>query len=74
MSKYPPDCGSCRFWESTGAIPGSERGELQGNCKRHAPQLVVTGALLSTKWPTTSELNWCGDWEDGIPGDVSGEE
>jgi len=66
MGKYEPNCGSCRFWESTGAIPGSERGEQQGHCKRHAPTLVMIGALHQSRFPATSELDWCGDWENGI--------
>jgi hypothetical protein len=70
MSKHPPDCGSCRFWSSSGVIPGSERGKQQGPCKRHAPQLVVIVGMTAARWPHTSELDWCGDWEDGVTGDL----
>jgi hypothetical protein len=69
-NKYSPDCGSCRFWLSSGMIPGSERGEQQGSCKRHAPQLFSIGTLAGVRWPRTSELDWCGDWEDGIHSDL----
>lgn len=64
--KYPPDCGSCRFWESQGAIPGATNGEQFGDCRRHSPTLVMVGALAKTQFPQTSELGWCGDWEDGV--------
>jgi len=66
--KYPPDCGSCKFWESAGAIPG-QQGECQeqhGRCRRHAPTLVMIGTLQQARFPMTSELDWCGDWENGI--------
>jgi hypothetical protein len=68
--EYPPDCGLCRFWLSSGVIPGSERGEQHGMCKRHSPQLVIIGAMAASRWPQTSELDWCGDWEDGIHSDL----
>jgi hypothetical protein len=64
--KYPPDCGSCKFWESRGVQPGSDRGEQIGECRHHAPMLVMIGALQQSRFPMTSELDWCGDWQSGI--------
>ena len=64
--KYPPECGSCKFWESRGAKPGSDRGEQFGDCRRHAPTLAMIGTLQQSRFPTTSELDWCGDWENGV--------
>ena len=66
QTKYPPDCGSCKFWESRGVKPDSKRGEQVGDCRRHSPTLVMIGALQQSRFPTTSELDWCGDWENGI--------
>jgi len=46
--------------------PGSKRGEQAGDCRRHAPTLVMIGTLQQSRFPATSELDWCGDWENGI--------
>lgn len=64
--KHTADCGSCKFWESRGVLPGSENHEQHGACKRHAPILIMVGAMTQTRFPFTSELDWCGDWENGV--------
>ena len=60
-------CGSCRFFESAGPIPGCQRGEQYGQCRCHPPTLVTIGSLHRSEWPTVKELDWCGDWENGVP-------
>lgn len=64
--EFSTHCGNCRFWDSLGPIPGDERGEQRGNCRRHAPVLVMIGTLQQSRFPVTNELHWCGDWENGI--------
>jgi hypothetical protein len=65
-SKYPNDCGSCRFWRSLGQIPQLETGEQFGECRKHPPQIVMAAGVRESAYPNTSELDWCGEWENGV--------
>ena len=60
--KHPSKCGNCRFWEPSG-MTGPESDEEVGCCRRHAPSLVMIGAMQTTRWPTTVLSDWCGDWD-----------
>jgi hypothetical protein len=45
-------CSNCRFWLS--GLPSHWYGE----CHRHTPQFD-----LSARWPITSKVDWCGEYE-----------
>jgi hypothetical protein len=50
------DCTSCVFFSANTMQPGV------GQCRRHAPILVMTERGVRTQWPMTNERNWCGDY------------
>jgi hypothetical protein len=58
-------CGSCRFWQSNGTL-SEEEGEQHGTCHRHAPRPTLSEEAGFVAWPLTMELDFCGDWEDGV--------
>lgn len=54
-------CASCKSWDSKGAD--------QGECRRHAPQLIVfeidDTTKIESRFPVTSASDWCGDYQAG---------
>jgi hypothetical protein len=53
-------CATCASWKSSAST--------EGECRRHAPQLVVFEIDESTKiesrFPTTKADDWCGDFQE----------
>ena len=53
-------CASCAYWNSTS--------EIQGECRRQAPQAIVFKVDESTKFethfPITKSTDWCGEYEE----------
>jgi len=60
-------CESCRFWQKG---EGTDLGE----CHRYAPAPFPLSVLKlkemwakapnhDATWPTTADMDWCGDWE-----------
>lgn len=52
-------CSSCKSWSSaTGTT---------GECRRHAPQLIVfevdAATKIESRFPTTGAEAWCGDYQ-----------
>lgn len=55
-------CGSCTWWEIDRTI--KPRGGFRTKeCRRHAPVVTVRDDKAYTSWPTTTEYQFCGDWE-----------
>jgi hypothetical protein len=58
-------CARCRFFQASEPRGG------KGTCRRHAPQLALSGRALGsvgsldtkTEWPTVGASDWCGDHE-----------
>ena len=53
-------CASCDYWrpDEGEQVTLVSRG-ASGECRRHAP----IAKRLSYEWPTTSALEWCGDYQ-----------
>lgn len=51
-------CAACKNW--------NDLGNSQGECRAHAPQLIVFEVDSDTKvvsrFPTTTADDWCGDF------------
>jgi hypothetical protein len=52
-------CASCRNWK--------DQSQNQGECHRHAPQLIVleidSKNTIESRFPATSAGDWCGDYQ-----------
>ena len=55
-TKKPPRCATCMFWGTPGYMD-----EYQNTCHRHPPIPVMFTDGLKAKWPTTTELDYCGE-------------
>jgi hypothetical protein len=58
-------CENCKFWVETG---GTDEG-LVGECRRNSPSPIISNGstdanVRMASWPTTAEVQWCGDYED----------
>lgn len=55
-------CMQCLYWRmwciEDGHIPPPS--EVMGNCRKRSPMCGRNG---TTRWPETSAVDWCGDWE-----------
>lgn len=73
-AKGAPACGTCRFWDflDTSAQPELPQGVI-GICRQRSPQFILglapeldaktfVSGIRSALWPTTSKVDWCGDW------------
>lgn len=63
-------CGTCAFWDAERRI-APRGGWTVKECRRHAPTARVVAGNVFTTWPTTTEYQACGDWEqaeDEAPG------
>ncbi|NJM36600.1 MAG: hypothetical protein HC845_01295 [Akkermansiaceae bacterium] len=53
-------CSSCQHWSNASSD--------QGECRRHAPQMLVFTIDAETKFesrfPTTKAADWCGEFEE----------
>lgn len=53
-------CATCASWKSSAST--------EGECRRHAPQLVVfeidDSTKIESRFPTTKATDWCGDFQD----------
>lgn len=51
-------CAACAHWNGSGQ---------EGECRRHAPQLISfevdESVKVESRFPTTSAQDWCGDFE-----------
>ena len=45
-------CGNCRWWNR-------HSGLATGDCQRRPPNSITS------KWPSTDEVDFCGEWADG---------
>ena len=76
-------CETCRFWKDHDdvashreAAANPDLSQLVGECRRHAPRLVLAdvqpnadmACADSVVWPLTSPLDWCGDYEPAEAG------
>ena len=58
-------CKNCNYWDQYEQDPNS------GMCRRHAPRLIVAccgvgeNPEYAQDWPTTCELDWCGEFQPG---------
>lgn len=52
-------CSDCIHWNA--------KSSEQGECRRHAPQLVSfevdADVKIQSRFPTTAKDDWCGDFE-----------
>lgn len=52
-------CANCKSWNS--------KGSDQGECRRHAPQMIVfeidDETKIESRFPVTSADDWCGDYQ-----------
>ena len=52
-------CSACTHWNATDGATGE--------CRRHAPQMVVfevdDEVKFESKFPVTTSSDWCGDFE-----------
>lgn len=65
-------CSTCIFWERWKSHAG-QAGPTHGDCRRESPKIfresVPQGGAerTRTKFPTTQQAMWCGDWEQAPP-------
>lgn len=58
-------CENCKFWMANSI------NKMLGDCRRHAPVLVVNQEepeFPETQWPETSMAAYCGDFEKKVVG------
>ena len=55
-------CGTCRFWQKWVYRSNPERDS--GDCRIRAPVVIGVGSDFRSDWPSTSNDEWCGEWED----------
>lgn len=60
--KPPLACEFCLFW--------SQLGNGQGLCRRHPPALLPGIVPGIGYWPETDGMDWCGEYEPHIRGEV----
>ena len=59
-------CENCKHWIEIG---GTDAG-LVGECHKNSPIPAITAdasaetAMWFAKWPSTSQTQWCGDYEE----------
>jgi hypothetical protein len=53
-------CASCQYWSSDSEA-------RQGECRRHAPQMLVfhveDDVKFESRFPATLASDWCGDYQ-----------
>lgn len=58
QTETAPACAKCRYWQPA---------DMDGECRRHAPQAVVLNMDEETKFeshfPITAGEDWCGDFQ-----------
>ena len=73
-------CKECCWFESQRTEPDSFDFETEtrisielGICRRHPPQQFVFPSTGETAycWPTTRSTDWCGEWEEITPSELT---
>jgi hypothetical protein len=53
-------CASCQYWRN-------DAQSSQGECRRHAPQMLVFHVAddlkFESRFPATMASDWCGDYQ-----------
>jgi hypothetical protein len=66
----PQRCETCHFWGTLRGGPQdvtirSTYGSF--DCRKHAP-VIIDDRTSSGRWPMTSGIDWCGDYQRVDPG------
>lgn len=60
-------CCTCAYWDCEHALK-PRGGWRVKECRRHAPVARVVAGNVFSSWPTTTEYQGCGDWEQADDG------
>ena len=67
-------CNNCLFWRAWAVQPAHDPDKhvaTFGDCRRHAPGCFQPGmeSLPRTKFPSTAQHDFCGDYQAAIQGE-----
>lgn len=59
-------CSTCIFWWDRGPERGRWFQDVDGLCRRHAPQGFQRGDVGGTFFPPMQSHMWCGDYQPDL--------